>query len=502
MWANASVINESASDNIGRVVSVPIISVGSHVSMPALISIIGAELTTRNPDGSGITARPGMIYLWLDARSCPRQYPMGSAKEGDSFSNMAPLPAAAIHFIAASGQRYEATRANPVSQSDNPNSDSDNGLLDATYYYTVPFSTRRGDVVISGTSMLATQYTNFEGLSHVLVRIGGPISFRVSFPKKLTVTTTSTVPPRPTPGVIGANFLNDVGEFFTLILIAYITVKVRRRRRIPQPVGHTTAGQRQPPPAVAINTSERTPKPHIDATNGAVLRVDVMGPLRIDPIRGHATDPLKALVAYLALHDDRPQNADEIQTALWPDDGSRNGVTQKTFLNYVSRARQFIGVEHLPEAQNGSGYALTNAVCDWREFRTLAATADRSSATEAVILRRKALRIIRGVPFQGDTTTYFEWPVTQKYVTSMIEGVTKVADTLQRDLVVAGDLDGAEWAVRRAMKLAPTELPLWRALVDICDARNDDNVMARFWAEAEHDLWPKAVEELRARLVG
>jgi hypothetical protein len=177
-------------------------------------------------------------------------------------------------------------------------------------------------------------------------------------------------------------------------------------------------------------------------------------------------------------------------------------VTQKTFLNYVSRARQFIGVVHLPEAQNGSGYVLANAICDWREFRTLAMTAERSPLSESIILRRKALEIIRGVPFDGDTTPYFDWSITQKYVTSMIEGVTKVADTLQRDLVVAGDLDGAEWAIRQAMKLAPTELPLWRALVDICDARNDDNVMSRFWVEAEHDLWPKAVEELRIRLVG
>jgi DNA-binding SARP family transcriptional activator len=498
---NASGVRESAIDTIGRTYSIAVESTSGQSRFPVLFSVIGAELNTVNPDESTAMAPPGMIYLWLDARSGPERG-TSATNQGDYFSNMTPLPATALSFIAKSGSHYEAIRANPISQTYNPNSNSDNGLLDATYYFTVPISTRAGTIMISKSSTMGTQYTGFVGVEQLLLTVGGPTSIPVSFPKTFTVTTTMTVPQGQAPGTRGANLLNDVGLLLVLLFVAYIALKSRRhqQRRGAPPVNPPTTTK--PAPATASIMRVPTPKPASESSTAGQLRVAVMGPLDIRPCRREATDPLRAFIAYLALHDDRPQSADEIQTALWPDDGNRNGVSQKTFLNYVSRARLTVGVEHLPEAQNGSGYILANATTDWREFRTLALSADQASGSEAILLRREALALVRGVPFEGDTTSFFEWSVTQKYTTSMIGGVTVVADKLQRDLVSTGDLDGAEWAVRQAMKLAPTELPLWRGLVDICDARDDRNVMNRFWAEAERDLWPKAVEELRARLIG
>jgi hypothetical protein len=179
-----------------------------------------------------------------------------------------------------------------------------------------------------------------------------------------------------------------------------------------------------------------------------------------------------------------------------------SSVAQKTFLNYVSRARQTVGIQYLPEANGRPGYELVNTRSDWREFRTLATNANTSTREEAIQFRQKALQLVRGVPFDGESSTFFEWAVNQKYVTSMIETVTATALQLQTDLVMIDNLDGATWAIAQALLLAPTEMPLWRALVDICDARGDQTQMTRFWQDAERALWPAAIKELQARLVG
>jgi hypothetical protein len=179
-----------------------------------------------------------------------------------------------------------------------------------------------------------------------------------------------------------------------------------------------------------------------------------------------------------------------------------SSVAQKTFLNYVSRARQTVGPQYLPEANGRPGYELVNTSSDWREFRTFVKRANASTREQSIELRRNALQLVRGVPFDGESSTFFEWAVNQKYVTSMIETVTTTGHQLQADLVMVDDLDGAMWAVKQAMLLAPTEMPLWRDLVDICDARGDQTLLTRFWQDAERALWPAAIKELQMRLVG
>jgi len=230
--------------------------------------------------------------------------------------------------------------------------------------------------------------------------------------------------------------------------------------------------------------------------------VNVLGSLQIEPSIKGAADPIRSIIAYLALHDDRPQSADEIQNALWPESMKVSSVAQKTFLNYVSRARQTVGSQYLPEANGRPGYELVNTSSDWREFRTFAKRANASTRELSIELRRNALQLVRGVPFDGESSTFFEWAVNQKYVTSMIEAVTTTAHQLQADLVMVDDLDGASWAIKQAMLLAPTEMPLWRDLVDVCDARGDQTLLTCFWQDAERALWPAAIKELQMRLVG
>jgi DNA-binding SARP family transcriptional activator len=303
--------------------------------------------------------------------------------------------------------------------------------------------------------------------------------------------------------------LNEILSIVSLIFFGLIFWRMRRRTRRQVkyvPVFYPPADTQRtasPPQPTEIRrpASYDPPKPKTDVETHE-LRVNVLGSLQIEPSTKGAADPIRSIIAYLALHDDRPQSADEIQNALWPESMKVSSVAQKTFLNYVSRARQTVGTQYLPEANGRPGYELVNTSSDWREFRAFAQRANTSTREQSFELRRNALQLVRGVPFDGESSTFFEWAVNQKYVTSMIEVVTTTAHQLQADLVMVDDLDGATWAVKQAMRLAPTEMPLWRDLVDICDARGDQTLLTRFWEDAERALWPAAIKELQMRLVG
>ena len=511
--ASASITQRSAVDQISRDFIVRITNPTDGVSLPSILFIQSAKLSTARFDGVLIAAPKGKIFLTFSASSGPEQLSYGQANWGHFFSTMTPLVPSDVTFTSAAGQRYVSTRSNPINQTYNPNATSDNGLIDATYWFVVPSKTRSGTLSIGPATTEGMEYQGSVGQSLIPLRVAGPTSFRVSFPLHLTATTKS--PPRQAQAIqASSSSLNEFLSILSLFFFGAILWQVRRRRRrrvqyvpvfYPPPGPPTYAASPTPTPSPTPSTSistnpVMTTRPIVDRHLG--LRVNVLGPLQIEPSTKGASDPIRSILAYLAIHDDRPQSADEIQTALWPDSMKITTVAQKTFLNYVSRARQTVGTEYLPDATGRPGYELINTTSDWRTFRSLATKANNSTKEEAIQLRRSALQLVRGVPFEGESSTFFEWAVGQKYVTSMIEAVTAVAHQLQGDLVSIGDLDGATWAIERAMLLAPTEMPLWRNFVDVCEARNDEGLMKRFWDDAERQLWAAAIKELQARLVG
>jgi DNA-binding SARP family transcriptional activator len=505
--ADAATNQRSAIDQISQEFSLQISNPADGVSLPSFVYIKSAELSTTSIVGIQVHAPKGQNYLTFIASSGQEQPNYGQANWGHFFSTMTPLTPSAITFRDGAGRRYVAHEFNPVSQTSNPN-EGDDGLIDATYWFLVPSNTRSGKISIGPTTTVGTEFRGFVGQSSVPLHIGGPITFKVSFPRKLTAPVVNRLI-SPTLPQTSNSALNEVLSILSLIFFGWIFWRLwrRTRRRVKYvPVYHPPANPQQPTPSPRPEEVRRpapndTPNPATDP-NGHELRVNVLGSLQIEPSTKGASDPIRSILAYLALHDDRPQSADEIQNALWPESMKVSSVAQKTFLNYVSRARQTVGAQHLPEANGRPGYELIRTNTDWREFRTLATRANTTSKEQAMELRRSALQLVRGVPFDGESSTFFEWAVNQKYVTSMIETVTMTAHQLQGDLVMVDDLDGAMWAIRQAMLLAPTEMPLWRDLVDICDARADQTLLTRFWQDAERALWPAAVKELQTRLDG
>ena len=506
--ANAVAGQQSAVEQISQEFLLRVSNPADGLSLPSVVFIKAAELSTTSFDGAHMLAPKGQIYLTFSANAGPEQLSYGQANWGHFFSAMTPLAPSAVTFMSGAGHRYVARETNPVNQANNPNAGSDGGLLDATYWFLVPSDTRTGRISIGPANTEGTEFLGSVGESTTPLHVGGPITFEVSFPKTLT----APVVRRPTtPDSIpsATSALNELLSIVSFVLLGFIFWRVRRRtrRRVEYfPVSFPPANTQRPtasplPAQVRRPVSDHAPKP-TTRSQSVELRVGVLGSLQIEPSSKGASDPIRSIIAFLAMHDDRPQSADEIQNALWPESMKVSSVAQKTFLNYVSRARQTVGAQYLPEANGRPGYQLVNTSSDWREFRTLAASANSSTKEQAIELRRSALQLVRGVPFDGESSTFFEWAVNQKYVTSMIETVTATAHDLQSDLVMIDDLEGATWAIKQAMLLAPTEMPLWRDLVDICDARGDQTLLTRFWQNAERALWPAAIKELQARLVG
>lgn len=506
--ADAATIQRSAIEQISQEFSLRISNPADDVSLPSTVYVTGAELSTTSIVGTRVLAPKGQIYLTFRASAGPVQLNYGQANWGHFFSAMRPLTSSAVTFRSDTDRQYVAHEANPTNQANNPNATSDDGLLDATYWFLVPSNTRSGVISIGPATTAGVEFHSFVGQSTTPLHVGGPITFKVSFPSKLTATILSR-PKSPASSPASNSALNELLSFISMVFFGLIFWRVRRRtrRRVQYvPVFYPPANTQQPtssPQRVEVRrpVCNDVPMPKTDV-EAHELRVNVLGSLQIEPSTKGASDPIRSILAYLALHDDRPQSADEIQNALWPESMKVSSVAQKTFLNYVSRARQAVGTQYLPEANGRPGYELVNTSSDWREFRTFATRANVSAKEQSIELRRSALQLVRGVPFEGESSTFFEWAVNQKYVTSMIETVTTTAHQLQADLVMVNDLDSAMWAIKQAMLLAPTEMPLWRDLVDICDARGDHTLLTRFWQDAERALWPAAIKELQTRLVG
>ncbi|MHB1087257.1 MAG: hypothetical protein ACYC19_00680 [Acidimicrobiales bacterium] len=60
----------------------------------------------------------------------------------------------------------------------------DDGLVDANYSFLVPLDTRSGTIPIEPTYTTGVEYTGISGTPLARLRIGGPTTFTVSFPKE------------------------------------------------------------------------------------------------------------------------------------------------------------------------------------------------------------------------------------------------------------------------------------------------------------------------------
>jgi DNA-binding SARP family transcriptional activator len=229
-----------------------------------------------------------------------------------------------------------------------------------------------------------------------------------------------------------------------------------------------------------------------------VLRVEILGPVRITPVEDGLREFGRSLVCYLSLHADRPRSIDDVQTALWPVVGPHGDVTRKTFLNHVSAVRRSIG-PHLPGSKGVARYALVNASLDWEEFRLLLDELPEASGTRTERLDQ-ALELVRGVPFESEVGPVFQWSDTEGIRTSIARAVVAAATELHSMRVRTSDLAGAERALRQGLRCSPYEPSLWELLANVVEAKGDPGDELRFWHDALSILDEVALRRLLDRV--
>ncbi|MHB8378579.1 MAG: hypothetical protein ACYDB2_01515 [Acidimicrobiales bacterium] len=516
--AGASNVGQASVEQIDQSYQVSLTNPTTHVNYPSELDVNGAELEWTNPSNSSAGAPKGFIFLTIDMSSEPVQSQFGDTTWGDFYSNMTPLPATALRYVTASGRSYVSTRIDVDTQASFANADGDDGLVDATYYFTIPLTDLTGTLEILPSRTSGMRYENFNGVGTTTLVTGGPVRVALHLPKPMAAVTKKTPVKTPdtataSPYTTFASMLNLVSTILGLLLLGGVYLLIRRSRRrqyvTRRPVYVTyappTAGS--PAPSHVATAPTPTPNPTIKAEEPSPaeakpddrLHVNVLGSLTISPTDGPSSDPVRAIIAFLAMHTERPLTLDEIQNAIWPLTDKGNDIKRPAMRNYMANARRVVGEQHLPTASGRPGYQLVDATTDWNEFQSLtiqAGTADKQAALE---LRKKVLSLVRGEPFTADTSRYFTWAFSSAVVYKIVESVTALAHSLGTDLVLASDLRGAEWALRQGLLCDPTSLTLWEDLTDVLLETADQSLLDLHWKAAALALAPKDVVALRNR---
>ena len=311
----------------------------THVNYPSVLDVNGAELEWTNPSNSSAGAPKGLIFLTIDMSSGPVQSQFGDPTWGDFYSNMTPLPATALRYVTASGRSYVSTRIDVNTQASFANADGDDGLVDATYYFTIPVTDLTGTLEILPSRTSGMRYENFNGVGTTTLVTGGPVRVALHLPKPVAAVTKETPVKTPdtatnAPDTTFASMLNFVSTILGLLLLGGVYLLIRRSRRHryltrrpmhvtytpPAPGPHARSDIATAPPP----TSAPTPTIKAEDQGPATvepddrLHVNVLGSLTISPTDGPSSDPVRAIVAYLAMHTERPLTLDEIQNAIWP----------------------------------------------------------------------------------------------------------------------------------------------------------------------------------------
>lgn len=508
--ASASYLRQSAVDAIAQSYRIPITNPANGVTIPSLLNVASATLDTTNPFNSRLQAPRGRIFLSLQMNSGPMQRNYGDPLWGDFFSGMTPLPATALRYVAASGRSYSVTRLHPVIPGSDPNGGVIDGLVAADYYFVVPITSRRGTLIISPTRTIGVEYTNFSGVPPVDLKVGGPTTVALRFPEKLTVTIPTPAKTPPVPG----EALGSVFNLFATMLAGLIVVVLFLRRRWANRNGrprsvYVVSGA--PVPRSPVHVFEQAPAPHSQPVVPAparrvdtlkTLRVDVLGPLSISPVHAPASDPVRAIVAFLAMNIGRLFSLEEIQTAIWPLTDAGTDIKKPAMRNYMVDARKTVGPRHLPTASGRAGYELCEFTTDWTEFQSLLDEAKKASKDSAVVLRRQALDLAKGPPFTADTSRYFTWTLTTSVVYKMVEAVTRLAHELGTTYVMSGDLTTAQAVLRQGLETDPACVTLWEDLTDVLLESPDQSLLALHWRAASLVLHASDVDALRSRAHG
>jgi two-component SAPR family response regulator len=208
-----------------------------------------------------------------------------------------------------------------------------------------------------------------------------------------------------------------------------------------------------------------------------VLDISVLG--RVDVRIGGASLRLgraksKELLVFLAMHrDEGGVDTDQLWEALWPGRSPSSAVLHTT----VSVARRSVarglGRRSLvSDARGGRVYELTGQVrLDCDELERLVVHAHACSNTGAVPVLKRALGLVRGIPFTSAAPGSYDW--ARGHRADMEQAIGAIAERLGDLLLQQGDVLGARRAARHGLRAAPYDERLYRVLLRVAHAARD-----------------------------
>ncbi len=528
-WADRT--HTYGTDQLALSYEIPITNPANGHSYPSVLLVSGARLDSQMPDGSGVSAPSGQLYLTLQMSSGPVQHNFNDPSYGNFFSNITPLPASAFECRTTKGQAFPVTRSNPTDESVNANADTEDGLVAATYACLVPDNFRAGSVVVGPSSTIGTEYQNMGGGTPTVLHVGGPTTIPVQFPAQLTVDSppTTGTPAGAAPASGSSSSSGGlVGGVLLVVVVGGATTYFLRRR----PKGAVTSTPPEKgfaPPDEAVNAAAAAPTPTTvvkpdesassvvavgDVIENAVassaiepveqshgLSIKVLGGVEFEPPLPGLSDGARAVLCFLAFHRDRAISAGELQTALWPMSKTQRDVSPRTLQNYVSEARRAVGPDVLPETKRGAGYRLESVVTDFEEFTRLVRSSMAAEPSASRMLRRQALGLVREHPFASEYSDFFDWSRRDGIERQMVLSISEVALRTGTELLAEGDLSGAHEVLSEGLLASSAWLPLWEVLTDVVVARANVAELSEHWHHAEANLTENELEALRQRAV-
>ena len=476
----------------------------------ASVSLQSATLSSFPPAGVNfvLTASEAVLSVVLDGEA-PNN-PNDQTASGHYLGAQAPLPGSMLSFVPTGGTPLPATLSDAGDTTGKGT--SDDGLFDATYSFVVPATLTSGTLSINAGSFSGTEFTLFTAESgNTTLDVTAPATLALSFPALPTAAVQKTPPwvgqPLP-PTATASESASDsnprssghglpvLAVVVVLLLLAagVVLFQRRHRRRAALAVAGTgPAAPRAPAqhlqatgttitedpkttdasiPAAAAQTPQSVP--------GTVLAERPPGPmvLVLGPpgAQGLRQEPDRRIVieilAWMAFHNDHPHSADEILVGVYPSEGTRD-VNKETFFTYLSKVRQCVGADHLPEATGAGGYVLIEVISDWALFKDLSDRADAAEGTEAIDLRTEALSLVRGVPFQGVPRGHYQWAIGEQLHTLMISAVVTCAIRLANDIFDLGRYVDVEKAVAAGLRADAEDAYLLELRQRAADARNE-----------------------------
>lgn len=464
-----------------------------------------ATLSTAEPDGSGRSAPSGSAFLTFAATSATNSDIADNPNQPPAFGEITALPASAIHYISASGRSYPAIRVN-VNTPMMEFSSTDDGLVDATYIFTVPFGTQRGHFVISPFRTIGYEVNNTNNQGPYALTVSGPTKIPVSFPTPLQLASSGTA----TSGTQGSSSSSNSSPFTWIVGLAlfgttaFLILRWRKRALTPVAAGAVDVGPIVVPAAPSVQTSEpvvTSPDVPVVPARPAQLtpmRVGILGPLTYDPPIGTDKEAVRGIATFLSVYNDRALTRSELMASIYPTSSTMAEVTEGTFLNRISDTRAVLGNERFPEAKAGR-YQLQSVTTDWDQFRALATSANELAGESRRAQITEAMSLVRGEPFTGEGGRNFLWVREKGLDYEITRAVIAVAHNGLGDFLKVDDLAGAEQILRAGLRLAPAAHVLWEDLTDVLLEHHDQSLMKRHFSEAMSFLPESDVEALRQR---